>query len=544
MSRTPKKSVIVLVSAISLLALLAFALPKLSGNLAQWFISRLLEKGFDVTVVIEQAKVEWWPLAIELQGVDVSHPRVHPVRLSHIRADVDFMSFFDGMLHVPLMQVEGVKIGRRSAVANSATGGGEPPAAFVFPDGRPLPIQALLETERLRYDEQIRAFRDGLQQKQKYWAQQLQQLPDATSLAAHQERFDRRRGELLALSAAEDPVMLLEADLARFAQVDSELRSDWQRFQNQYLDLKALAQHSVERILVERGLSEAQLSVLGQRLVQDTLHDWFERGLGFHQVLAGHQGGEENAEGEPPALRLLVRKVVFVGVFEHGARRGRISGEMLNLSNAPVRLTEPLTLHLEAHGKGLGDLQLTALLDHRAPGREADHFNFSLQKTRFSRFVLADNQALAIDLRKALLSVDMAGTIRHEGTLDLSLSSVFNTQSIDVKVKSADNPLANALPAALMPVREVMLAGAVKGTLERPEMQANTTLDDVIAPVARDLVETLLTKERAQLLEHLETELQLRLGGLEKDLAHSSALLDVARQRAVPFERLRNTLIP
>lgn len=544
MARVSGKNVSVWTAVIVLSACLAFVLPKLADKSAQWAITKVLAEGFDVTVSIEQMKVEWWPLAIELQGVDVAHPRVHPVRLSHIRADVDFKSLFEGVLVVPLMHIEGVKIGRRSVVANSASLGGEPSGgAFVFPDARPLPLQALVDAERRRYDEQVRAFRDELQRKQNSWAQQLQQLPDDAALAAHRERFDRRR-ELLGSVAADDPVLLLEADLARFAQVDDALRSDWQRFQNHYLDLKMLAQRSVERIIEERGLSEAQLAALGQRLVQDTLHDWFERGLGFHQVLAGHEGGAEHAGGEPPALSVLVRKVVFGGVFEHGARRGQISGELLNLSNAPVRLTEPLTLHIEAHGKGLGDLQLSALLDHRTPGREADRFNFSLQKTRFPRFVLADNQALTIGMRKALLSVDMAGTIGQKGTLDLSLSSVFNTQSIDVKVKSADNPLANALAKALLPLGHVMLAGAVKGTLERPEMHANTTLDDVIAPVARDLVESVLASERAQLLEQLKLELQLRLAGLEKDLAHSSALLDVAKQRAEPFDRLRNTLTP
>lgn len=543
MARASGKNVKVWLAVIGLSGVLAFVVPALADKAAQWAITRLLAEGFDLTVSIERMNLQWWPLAVEMQGVDVVHPRVHPVRFSRVQAEIDPGALAEGVLTVPVMHIDGVTLGRLAIPVDSARGVVASTAASrAFPEMGPLPMQALIEAESRRYDEQFRVFRAELQQKQETWSQQLQRLPAAAELAAHQARLRERSHSGAALASGDDPRLLLESDLARFAEVDNALRNDWQRFQARYLGLRALADQSVERILQERGVSDAQLAVLGQGLVHDTLYDWFERGLGFHQVLAGHEGEGLPTTAEPPVLRLLVRKALFGGEFVHGARRGEVSGEMLNLSNAPIRLAEPLTLHIEVHGKGIGDLQLSVLLDHRAPGREADHFNFSLQNSPFPRFVLAENPALAIDLRNTLLSVDMAGTIGHQGTLDLSLSSVFNTQSLEVRVKSADNPLANALAPALTPVRKVMLAGAVKGSLARPEMQASTSLDEVIAPVARALVERQLPGQKAQLLTQLEAVLQQHLATLESDLARSSALLDVARQRAEPFERLRYTL--
>lgn len=545
MSRVTIKSVMAALAGVLLAMVLVAALPWFSARIAEQFVVRMLGVGFGLSANIEHTQISWWPLAIDMEGVDISHPGVHPVRFSRIHADIEYAPLLSGTLSIPLMRIDGVAIGQRpehAAVGSalSSKSAGESP---VFPDMQPLPMPALVAAEVAHYAQQIKSFQQALRDKRASWEMRLQELPGDAELADLREQVDALQKVGKSVSSTDAVAKRLDSELTRFAVIDQTLREDWQRIQNQYLALKQMSEQSLNRILQQRGLSDAQLAAVGRSLVQDTVREWFDRGLGFHGVLSGR---EDLVDGhsQPALLHLFVHRVEVGGMFTHGARQGEISGEILNLADAPARLAEPLTLHLDAHGESLGNLQLSALLDHRAPDGEADHFNFSLQNTQFPRFVLAENEALAVSLRKVMLSVDMAGTISHEGTLDLSLSSVFNTQSVNVEAKSADNALINAMTPALKRVHEVVLTGAVKGSLAQPELQTTTSLDEVLAPVARQVVEATLADQKTELSDQLDGELLRLLAGAEGDLTQSSAMLDAARQRAEPFKRLRNFLTP
>ncbi len=535
--------------------------------LLKWGIEHQGTHWLGARVDIEKVAFSWWPMQVVLSGVDVTNPlkpAYNAVSLARVQAEVDVLASLQGALHVPLIQVEGITIATPRA-QSGAIPGVLPRRLFVTADAEgfhlplidPLPMESIINTESERYRNSTDEFRQLLLDKQSDWAAKIQSLPDETVLAAYRERWQalknaRRSSRApLTLQARERKRELLlaglQSDTMKLQQAERELRTQWQNVQTRYADLKKQPADSVVSQVERLGVSDIAISRLGQALVREKIQEWLNTTLGIHQLLVMPAAvNNANADGQQSKPRLIIKKLSLAGVFASAAlpdnSPGLIHGEILNLSDAPQWHTEPVTLNIDAGGQFLGAVQLSAMLDHRTVGKEIDRFNFTVTDASLRAWPLAWNDSLPVTVKSGRLSLSLAGTIDPLQRLDVNLSSIFELEALEVKVKNTDNDAALALVAAIEKLPTLTVTARANGELNSPALQLTTSLDEVMAAALRQAFGSRVLSWRDELQRRLDEVLMTQLAIVEPDLAKSSALLDTLQQRYQAYDALRVSL--
>lgn len=545
-------------AGVALLLLLVFFLP---APLIQWAIERYGSQWLGAKVAVETVDFSWWPTRLSLKGVDVANPLQpmhNAVSFARLETTLDIPASLAGTLHISSLIIDGIVIGK-PRLSSGALPGVPPRIPFVTPEGQAFklpevklpPLDGIADKEKQLYSDRAKAFRQALKDKQAQWEARIAALPNKDTLATYRQRWDDIRAakdpasRLLALGKLKSLQQDLKGDLEKFRQTDQEIKREWQELQNQYAQLKNLSAESLLSLMDQWGLSDSVISVLGQSLVQDTVNEWLNASLGYHRLLSA-QGSAETDETAPARTQalLVIKKTVLSGPLVHGTREGEIQGEILNLSDAPHLIAEPVTLHIDAKGTRLGAMQLSGLLDHRIPGKESDRFNFSLKKSQLQDYLLAGHPDLQVMLRKAAVSIDMAGSIEQMRTLDLSMNTAFKSLALEVTGEKADNEIVVALADALQQVPSISITALAQGDLGKPGLRITNTLDDVVAMAMRKVLGNKMAEVRQTLQRRLDEELQKQLASLEDDLARNNAMLDLAKLRGTDFNTLLDTVKP
>lgn len=539
------------------LLVLIMVLLGLPAPLLKWSIEHQVSAWLGVQVDVASVSFSWWPAQIELEGVDVTNPLQplqNAVSFTRMQAQLDLPASLQGTLRgtlqVPLLIIEGVEVGKpRQQSGLLATEALPMPfvtndsSSFRLPANQRPDFDAIVSRETQVYAGRVEGFQRDLQAQRLRWASQLQELPDAADVAAYRDRYASLRGQPALAADMERLRVSLQADLKRFRQIDQQFRLDWQAVQTRYAALKGLAPESLARVLEMHDLADSRLASLGQRLLRERIDQWLNAGVGYHRLLSA-QNGSDNVEHAGPARRplLSIRKAILSGTITSGPRQGQISGEILNLSDSPNWIDEPVTLTINAQGETLGNVQLSVLMDHRTPGKESDDFNFSLKSAHLHTLPLWEQTDLRIALQDVSLSVDASGSIEQVDELALNLTSVIRANTIDVDGEKADNAVTLALADTLRQAGGVTLTAQASGSLTSPVLQLSTTLDEALADAMRAVTGATANEIRVSLQPLLDAALQQQLALLEKDLADTSAMLLQARLRGKAFETLLKTV--
>lgn len=531
--------------------------------LLKWGIEHQGSQWLGARVDIDKAAFSWWPMHVVLSGVDVTNPlkpEYNALSLARVQAEVDVIASLSGTLQVSLVQVEGVTIVTPRA-HSGAIPGVLPHRLFVTAEGQgfqlpliaPMPMESIIDAESASYRNSADEFRQRLLDKQSAWAAITQALPDETVLATYHERWKSLKNtrsysrEPLALQARERErdVLLaaLQSDRAQLQQAEREVRSQWQSIQTQYAGFKKRPGDSVTSQIDRLGLSDVAMSRLGQALVREKIQEWLNTTLGIHQRLVMPVvGSNAHADGLTGKPRILIKKLSLAGEFRSAALPsndpGHIRGEILNLSDAPQALSDPVTLNIEAGGQHLGSIQLSALLDHRKAGKAMDRFNFTVTQAQLHAWPLAGSESMQVNVKSGRLSLSLAGTIDPMQRLDVNLSSIFELEALEVKLKNPDNDAARALATAIEPLSSVTITARANGELNRPELHLTCSLDEVMAVALRQAFGSRVLIWRDELQRRLDDVLMTQLAALEPDLAKSSAMLDTLQQRYQAFDAL------
>lgn len=546
-----------------LLLALGLLLALAPAPLLKWGIETQGTQWLGARVDIEKATFSWWPMQWVLSGIDVTNPlkpAYNAISIAQARAEIDVIASLQGTLHLSLVQVQGVTIATPRAYSG-AIPGLSPRRLFVTAEGQgfrlplfdPLPMDAIVNAESVNYRNSANAFRQLLLEKQTDWAAITQALPDETVLATYRERWAalkkplRSSREPSTRQAREQERDLLIASLqserARLQQAEREVRTQWQSIQTQYAGLKKQPTDSVTYQLDHLGLSDTAISRLGQALVREKIQEWLNTTLGIHQLLVMPVAGDNaNVDVHMSKPRILIKKLSLAGAFSSAALpsddTGYIRGEILNFSDAPQSQSEPVTLNIEAGGRQLGNIQLSAMLDHRTVGKEIDRFNFTLTHAQLHDWPLAWNDSMPVNVKSGHLTLSLAGTLNPLQRLDVNLSSIFELEALEVKVKNIDNGAALALAAAIEPLPSVTVTARANGELNYPALQLTCSLDEVMAVALRQAFGSRVLIWRDELQRRLDAVLMTQLAVLEPDLAKSSAMLDTLQRRYQTFDAL------
>ena len=247
---------------------------------------------------------------------------------------------------------------------------------------------------------------------------------------------------------------------------------------------------------------------------------------------------QPGSEPSAQTALLTIKSTSLSGSLKRGSLEGEVTGEILNLSDAPHLLAEPITLRLNATGDSLGTLQFSGLVDHRQSGKEQDTFNLTLKNATLSDFELTRHPEFQVILKKATLSMDVAGSLQPNGTLELNLRSVFSALETEIHGTSADNEIIDALAQVLQSMPEISVSAMVKGSAPKPELDISSNLDEVLADALGASLEGKAAEVKQALEGRLETELTTQLARLEEELAKSNALLNQAAQQGAAFEKV------
>lgn len=527
----------------------------LPGPLIKWGIEHYGTQTLGAQVDVDNVTFSWWPTRLEVYGLNVTNP-MQPLQnalsFETLATDIDIPASLDGTLQIKELTVNGVVIGKPRK-HSGAISGVPPHIPFVTPEGQTfkmpevhLPeLDGVIEKEKALYSERAKAFKQQLENKREQWDARLKTLPDKSTLVTYRQRWDEIR-------AAKDPVSRLaalsklnalqkdiKADLEKFKQADREMRQEWQAMQVDYAALQNLSAESFVSLLEQWGLSDSLLTDMGRLLVQDKVNEWLNSALGFHQILSARN---ESTATNTPAARtqawVIIRKTTLSGPFVHGSRQGEVSGEVLNFSDAPQWVNEPITLRVAAKGTTMGEMQLSGLLDHRVPGKETDTLNFTLKKSQLQDFLLTDHADLQVLLKQARLSMDVSATLQQMHRLDVNLNSAFRAITLQVEGKQASSEVVTALTDALQSVPVITISAVVKGDLPKPTLRVDNNLDEVVAVALRNVLNKKMAIARDKLQARLNEALQKQIAGLESDLAKNSALLDQAGKQGTDFNAL------
>ena len=145
---------------------------------------------------------------------------------------------------------------------------------------------------------------------------------------------------------------------------------------------------------------------------------------------------------------------------------------------------------------------------------------------------------MQVNVKSGRLSLSLAGTIDPMQRLDVNLSSIFELEALEVKLKNPDNDAARALATAIEPLSSVTITARANGELNRPELHLTCSLDEVMAIALRQAFGSRVLIWRDELQRRLDDVLMTQLAVLEPDLAKSSAMLDTLQQRYQAFDAL------
>lgn len=537
----------------------------LPGPIIKWAMEYYGTQTLGAQVDVGEVEFSWIPTTLEVRRVDITNPMQtmqNALSITRLSTTLDIASSLKGTVHLSELWIEGITVGAPRQ-RSGAVSGIPPHIPFVTPEGQVFKLPAVqvpdmdsvVDKEKALYGQRAQAFEQQLKNTREQWDTRLKTLPDQARLATYKQRWDEIR-------AAKDPVSRLaslgklktlqqdiKADLEQFKQVDRDIKQEWQGLQTHYASLKNLSAESLVGLLESWGLSDSMLTGIGRLLVQDKVNEWLNNSLGFQQLLSAKDkltAKNNTAESAAPDLRtqplVFIKKTMLSGPLVHGSRQGEVTGEVLNLSDAPHLVADPITLRMDAKGTTLGALQLSGLLDHRVIGKERDTFNFSLKNSQLQDFMLSDRPELQVRLKKAALSMDVAGTLQQMSKIDLNLRSAFKSLSLDVQGKSADNEIVTALTDALQSVPSIAIAAVAKGNLPRPDVSVTNNLDEVVASALRKVLDKKMAGFREKLQTRLNEELQKQIARLEDDLAKNNALLDQAALKGADFESLLKDL--
>jgi len=520
-------------------------------------------------VELDKADLTLFPLGLRLSGLQVTNPEepmTNAVSAKSVSMLIDGVNIFRRKVVIEEMAIEGVRLNtpRKTSGALSRRPEGEKKKergrfldrfalpAFEVPDVREILAGEVFESISVanRAREEIAEARAGFEGE-------LAALADKKKLDEYRARFEKIKGggkegvggmlgatgEFLALQKD------IKAELDRIEKARAGVGGALKDFRAKIDEAKKAPFKDIERIKLKYGLTPEGFSNISRALLGPAVASRIDTALLWHGRLSPVVARASMARGggvkverpirgsgvnvrfpeKRPVPDFLVRKAALSAELP----AGDFSGLVTNITDDQEVLGSPMRFNISGERlKGLDSLKLTGEINRTAPAKPKDTASMKMRGYKIKGVELAGGSALPMELRQALLDVDLAALIEGEA-MDAEVSAGLSSVEM-ASTKQEMGPLERAVASAISGVKGFKLKASAIGTLSDYDLKLSSDLDGVlkgaVGKIVADQSAEFEKRLRAGVLERTKKPLE-ELGGsfaglesIERELGARSGL--------------------
>ena len=525
-------------------ALLAFFWLVLADDLVRRGIERTTAFLVGAEVNVDDANLTFSPLGFVVSRIQVTNPdnpETNALEIQRMAFTLNTPQLLMRKTIIEDMIVDGVALGTlrerpgrvyRTSAEEVSPAPGERASWFEVPDISSENVRQALEEANLETVKSARALSDEIENRNEFWDQRIEQLPDEDRLQEYQARIDAlgqaRKGDIGALLRKGTEVKDLYSDINADLNL---LRDSYRRFSEDYKSVTAqvnrlseLPAQDARRIAQKYGPSPEGIGNISSMLFGEQAGVWVERSLRWHERISPMLdrralAAEEQKELKPPRSEgidmrfreyapvpdFLVRKAT-VSVLTSGRT---LTGTLENVTPDQDILGLPMTCLFSGENlEGMQGIRLDGTFNHVDPSSPRDMVRLALD---------------GYDLRPRNLGREILPVELQQGILDTGLTAVVSGGSVNADVaatvrsarflvRQADEQAAG-LSAAVEKVFSRLsgfsLNVGVSGETENYAVNVSSNLDDSF----RGVIDTLAKDLTAQFQTQVRTALEQRVSG-------------------------------
>lgn len=533
-----------LLAFVAVTGLLAFFWLVLADDLVRRGIERTTAFLVGAEVNVDDANLTFSPLGFVVSRIQVTNPDnpgTNALEIRRMAFTLNTPQLFMRKTIIEDMIVEEVALGTprerpgrvyRKTAEEVSPAPGERASWFEVPDISSENVRQALEEANLETVKSARALSEEIGNRNEFWDQRIEQLPDEDRLQEYQARIDAlgqaRKGDIGALLRKGTEVKDLYSDINADLNL---LRDSYRRFSEDYKSVTAqvnrlseLPAQDARWIAQKYGPSPEGIGNISSMLFGEQAGVWVERSLRWHERISPMLdrralAAEEQKELKPPRSEgidmrfreyapvpdFLVRKAT-VSVLTRGRT---LTGTLANVTPDQDILGLPMTCLFSGENlEGMQGIRLDGTFNHVDPSNPRDMVRLGLD---------------GYDLRPRDLGREILPVELQQGILDTGLTAVVSGGSVNADVaatvrsarflvRQADEQAAG-LSAAVEKVFSRLsgfsLNVGVSGETENYAVNVSSNLDDSF----RGVIDTLAKDLTAQFQTQVRTALEQRVSG-------------------------------
>ncbi len=528
---------------------------------ADWLIKRAIEQtgsqfvGAKVELDAAELKLLDGTLTLHrLQVTNASAPMRNLIEIAEIHTVLDTGQLWWQRLHLNTVAVKGIRFGTERSESGAIAGAGPSGVMKLLPEVATLDWQALASSdgvEGLLGDLELESLAavDALQAELSSTEQRLQErrkaLPGSEQIASYEARakalkIDRSAGrteQAMALIRNAGEIDALRKDIKRDAAAVRALRDEVinsrEQLKSRYQQVRAAPQKDLDRALGLLNVNVPGSEGIVSGVLGPELENQLGQGMAFYQsaepwinrarILAGQ---DPNAPPPParfagvivhfperdPQPAFWLKSAALDGELDWLGWQGRFAGEITDVSDSPLLVSEPSRLTLDGQGAAGGSLTLLAVLDRRQSAAVADA-TLKFQQLALPSLVLSQRPELALTANKAELAGQLTA---HQAGDALRLSTELSFSDVALSVTSNnDKALVQAIVEELAKTDAFQLSYLFERQGEAITRTLHSSLDDTVKTAVRRALGRELDKKKQELRAKLETKVQAELASLD-----------------------------
>jgi uncharacterized protein (TIGR03545 family) len=516
----------------------------LAGPLVKNAIEYTGSEAIGAEVNLDDAGVGLAPLKLRLgrlQVTDPSQPTHNMVEFQKAEARLDLWKLLLGQVVIDEMSIDGLKFDTERArpgalkAQTAEKGGGqlkERAARALAGAGIELPsVAEVLQKEPLLISQRSDELKRSYSEEQARLEALQARLPDEEQRRDYQQRIQQLTGSkpqnLAEFNQRKQELDKLKAELAGVKQTLSDARQQVQQsrqsLQRKLGQLKAAPGEDWQRLSSKYSLSSGGALNLSSLLFGDKVKRWSGKALYWYELARPYLERSASRDETPAApQRAAGRYVRFAhrnptpdfllreARLQIALPFGEVLGQLNDLTDQPQLLGRPATLKIDAQQlKGAERLVADATFDHTSLDQPRDTLRFQLSALQMDAVQLSTQEALSLQLARAL--GDLSGDITLRGeAIEAQFSGKFSKAHFSAETGEG---LAGEIASALAGIDRFAIDGAIGGTLGAPRVSLSSDLDKRI----NQQLQQRLRAKQTEFEQKLRSALEARIAGPQEE---------------------------
>lgn len=543
-----------------------------AGTLVKYVVETRGTVAVGAKVDLHKATVSLIPLGFKMIDLQVTDPR-KPMNNAVQIEDISFHLAVKPLLRLKWiiddMAVEGIRFNTPRTTSGEIkkidSAEADKTATHTALQGIELPdIKDILKKEKLETPALIQQMAADYDKTLAQWDVIIKQLPDEQKLKYYEEqinalKFNAKGDGAEKIAAAKQSIeelkkikQALRQDLELIKTQRDKIKQEISVWRQKIGDLKTLPQQEIQRLINKYSFTKNGLVQYSQLLFGDKADEWVKTGLYWYERLqpylddalkksAATTGEKPDIARQPQgddlpdfAIKLAHLSVIFPG--------GNLKGQLADFSTQPAVWGRPARLTLVGDKiKDVKNIEISALLDHRVPGKAEDQLNIGVNAWQLANWILSEDKQLPIQLKTALSDIAIKATVKNR-QLNAAMNMQFGSVQIVPEFKQLQHQWQHSVARVLTNINQFDLRLTVQGELPRYDLGLHSNLDNLFEDALKQEIQTRLIQFKADLSQKINAAVAEPLLKFQNKFAAVNGLENLLDQRHQKSEQLEKIL--